>query len=206
MNRGIVFFLGLFVGIMICVLLFYYDVKFFEANCPPCEKQEVVKHIITDTVFIENVQKPVKQYPTPQKSETIIEPETIKEDEEIIDEERAFYESEFSFEGEQEDVVMSEILMRTKTVKVTLLYPEKPDAETSDDYFRFFEIQQWSTPIKNRITYNRDQNMVKIKGMEIDKVNVVFWKEKYYIEMDNRYYNIPENTVFEKLTLTTIPQ
>ena len=205
MNRGIVFFLGLFVGIMICVLLFYYDVKFFEANCPLCEKQEVVKHIVTDTVFIENVQKPVKQYQSFQKSDTILETQTIKDDE-IIDEEPSIYESEFSFEGEQEDVVMLEKLLRTKTVKVTLLYPEKQEEETSDDYFRFFEIQQWSTPIKNRITYQRDQNMVKIKGMEIDKVNVVFWKEKYYLEMDNRYYNIPENTVFEKLTLTTIPQ
>ena len=205
MNRGIVFFLGLFVGIMICVLLFYYDVKFFEAKCPPCEKQEVVKHIVTDTVFIENVQKPVKQYQSFQKNDTILETQTVKDDE-IIDEESSIYESEFSFEGEQEDVVMLEKLLQTKTVKVTLLYPEKQEEETSDDYFRFFEIQQWSTPIKNRITYQRDQNMVKIKGMEIDKVNVVFWKEKYYLEMDNRYYNIPENTVFEKLTLTTIPQ
>jgi len=205
MNRGIVFFLGLFVGIMICVLLFYYDVKFFEAKCPLCEKQEVVKHIVTDTVFIENVQKPVKQYQTPQKSDTILETQTIKNDE-IIDEESSVYESEFSFEGEQEDVVMLEKLLRTKTVKVTLLFPEKQEEETSDDYFRLFEIQQWSTPIKNRITYQRDQNMVKIKGMELDKVNVVFWKEKYYLEMDNHYYNIPENTVFEKLTLTTIPQ
>jgi hypothetical protein len=48
--------------------------------------------------------------------------------------------------------------------------------------------------------------MIKIKGIAIDNVNVVFWNDAYFLEISNRYYAIPETKYFEKLNPVQIPQ
>ena len=201
MNKAISFFLGLLFGIMICVLLFYFDVKMFESNCPPCEK-EIITHIKTDTVYVEPP-KPKKKYVEPQVVEKEIV-ENIEDDQ--SEEEISVYESEFSLEDVEQDAVFADKLLQTKTVKVSVLSQGKQEVKLPDDFFQFFEIQQWSTPIKNKITYYRDKNMIKIKGTSIDYMNVVFWNDVYLIETGNRYYAIPETQYFEKLNLIQIFQ
>jgi hypothetical protein len=207
MNKGILFFLGLLAGIMICILLFYFDFKFFEANCPDCNKQEVITSTIRDTVYIETVAKPKKiiaENDTNNDSlKKKIEKTVITQQTEI---ETSIYNSEFSFENNEQEEVVADKLLQTKTVKVKLHPADKKEEELPDTFFRFFELQQWSTPIKNRITYYRDQNMVKIKGMEIEKINVVFWNDEYYLEIGYRYYAIPETHNYIKLNVIQLPQ
>jgi len=201
MNKAISFFLGLLFGIMICVLLFYFDVKMFESNCPPCEK-EIITHIKTDTVYVEPP-KPKKKYVEPQ----VVEKEIVENiEDEQPEEEISVYESEFSLENIEQDEIFADKLLQTKTVKVGVLSQGKQEIKLPDDFFQYFEIQQWSTPIKNKITYYRDKNMLKIKGIGIDNMNIVFWNNVYLIEAGNRYYAIPETQFFEKLNLIQIPQ
>ena len=199
MNKAIVFFLGLLCGIMICVLLFYFDVNLFESNCPKCDEQTTITHIQTDTIYVE-APKQKKQ----DIENKMIENEIVENAEEEQPEDVSVYESEFSLE--EQDEVFSDRLLQTKTVKVNLLLHEQQEVNLPDDFFQFFEIQQWSTPIKNKVTYYRDKNMIKIKGMDIDNMNVVFWDELYFLETSHRYYAIPETKHFEKLNLIQIPQ
>jgi hypothetical protein len=201
MNKTISFFLGLLFGIMICVLLFYFDVKFFESKLIQHGEKEVITFTKTDTVFVEPPPKPKKQYTEVKATESDVT-ENIDE----LSEEVSIYESEFSLEGVAQDEVFSDRLLQTKTVKVIVLSQGKQEVKLPDDFFQFFEIQRWSTPIKNKITYYRDKNMVKIKGMGIDNMNVVFWNDLYFLETGNRYYAIPETQYFEKLNLIQIPQ
>lgn len=195
--------MGLLVGIMSCILLFYFDFKFFEATRPDCKKKEIVTHIQTDTVYVEVAKKFKKQNITAESEVTDTEISNETSDGTSPNEEESVYNAEFSLDDEPQDEVFAEKLLKTKTVKVIVLHPEKQDA---DNYFRFFEIQQWNTPIRNRIAYYRDQNMLKIKGIEIDKANIVLLNGVYYLEIGNRYYNIPETNVFEKLNVTNITQ
>ena len=199
MNRVIVFFIGLLFGIMICALLYYFDIKIFESKFMPLAEKEVVTRIKTDTVYLETTPKLKKQ-----------NPETISTDstDNFMDTKRngddtSIYETSFSFEGDERDEVFSDQLLKTRTVKVKSLKQEVALPETT---FNSFEIQQWSTPIKNRIIYHRNQNMLKIKGMEINNATIVFWNNVYYLEVNNRYYSIAETERFERLTLVTIPQ
>ena len=199
MNKAISFFLGLLIGIMICVLLFYFDVKIYKTTCPKCNEKEVVTQIKTDTVYVTPPPKPKMQHIENQPEEPLV----AENDE---DETISVYESEFSLEGMEQDEVFADKLLQTKTVKVNILFREKQEVKLPDDFFQYFEIQQWSTPIKNKITYYRDKNMVKIKGMGIDNMNVVFWNDLYLLETGNRYYAIPETKYFDKLNLIQIPQ
>ena len=165
----------------------------------PLAEKEVVTRIKTDTVYLETTPKLKKQ-----------NPETISTDstDNFMDTKRngddtSIYETSFSFEGDERDEVFSDQLLKTRTVKVKSLKQEVALPETT---FNSFEIQQWSTPIKNRIIYHRNQNMLKIKGMEINNATIVFWNNVYYLEVNNRYYSIAETERFERLTLVTIPQ
>ena len=197
MNKGILFFLGLLIGILGCVLLYRFDKKMFERVSLTKEKEVIITRI--DTVFVEAPPKPKKQYIESKIDTTSIaeKVETIFKDFDSI------YDSEFSFDGREDDV-FSDQLLATRTVKVTLLFPEKQENKVPDNFFQFFELQQWSTLVKNKRTYLRNQNMVKVKGMKIDNVNVVFWNGVYFLEIANRYYPIPETEYFEKLYLVEL--
>jgi hypothetical protein len=202
MNRFIVFFVGLLAGIMICILLFYFDKKIYEAHCPTCNEKDIITHLKIDTVYIDVSQKKKKQQIEIFMQEVFTENNIHKEQTETDD---ATYDSEFSFEGKEQDDIFTDQLLQTKTIRVKSLTNEKQEIQLPDSFFQYFEIQQWSTPIKNKITYYRDQNMVKIKGIEIDKVNIVFWNDTYFLEIGNRYYTIFETQNFEKLIPVQIP-
>jgi hypothetical protein len=189
MNRFIVFLLGLLIGILGCVLLYRFDKKMFNRTFLQPKKEVVVTR--TDTVYIEVPQKQKKQ-PVENKPTQPVLAENIEGEDSI-----SMYDAEFSFEGTEDDVIFSAQLLQTKTVKVKVLSQEKQ--ELPENFFHFFEIQQWSTLIKNKVTYHRNQSMVKIKGMEVAQVSVVFWNDAYFLEIGNRYYAIPETEYFEKL-------
>ena len=178
-------------------------VKFFESKCPQCDEKEIVTHMKTDTVFVAPPQKPKIQYTENNEIETLVA-ENI--DDENVEEETSIYESEFSLEGIEQDDVFADQLLQTRTVKVKLYPKEKQDIKLPDNFFLFFEIQQWSTPIKNKITYYRNQNMIKIKGIAIDYASLFFWNNAYYLEINNRYYAVPETDHYEKLNLVNLPQ
>ena len=189
MNKGTLFFIGLFVGIFICLLLHYLDVK-MPKNPFSTEHENVIARV--DTVYLVTPKKQPKVNVS-KKSDEVLDTDTVTNG--SANTEDSIYETEFSLEDTEQDEVFSDQLLHTKTVKVKLLNPEKQDQE----YFHSFEIQHWSTPIKNKMTYSRNQNMLKIKGVEINNVNVVFWNDNYFLEIGNRYYAIPETTNFEKL-------
>jgi len=202
MNRGIIFFIGLMFGIFICVMLFYFDMKLFESKLLSNKEKEVITRIKTDTVYLEMPSKTKKQNIENQYYDVSNGELEVTQNED----ESSFYETNFSFEGVEQDEVFSDQLLKTKTVKVKLIAKEGQQVILPENFFRVFEIQHWSTLIKNKITYYRNQNMLKIKGMEIDNVNVVFWNDNYYLEIKNRYYAIPETEHFAKLNPVVIPQ
>ena len=200
MNRGIVFFIGLLFGILICGLLYYFDIKIFESKFMPIYEKEVVTRKIIDTVYLEPPARTKKQNVDIIAADTGLDNNT-----EIQpgDTEVSIYETTFSMEGAEQDDIFSDQLLKTRIVKVK---PLKQETALPENSFQSFEIQQWSTPVKNKITFQRNQNMLKIKGIEINTANVVFWNSAYYLEINNRYYVIPETERFEKLNPIIIPQ
>jgi len=202
MNRTITFFIGLLVGIMICVSVFYFNSVKLKQVISHIANKEVVTQIKTDTVFVETAPKLKKHVVLDSIDDSVFDDNI---DHKVTEDEVSIYDTEFSLDNDETDEVFVNQLLQTRSVKVKLHPLEKQDTKLPDNLFQVFEIQQWSTPIKNKITYCRNQNMVKIKGMKIENINVVFWNEKYFLEIENRYYAIPETDNFIKLTLAQIP-
>ena len=100
------------------------------------------------------------------------------------------------YEGEQ---VAEAKIVANKRVKVHFV-----DADTlKPAATEYFIVEQWNSPIKNRITYYRDNTMLKIKGMDVSKIEILHVKGEYYLLNGGRYYLLNNNNAFEKLTETT---
>jgi len=68
-----------------------------------------------------------------------------------------------------------------------------------------FEVEEWSELAVNKISYLRKGNLLKIKGLKIQNIKIIFHQNQYYIENNGRYYPIPENEDFHRLTSTSLP-
>jgi len=200
MNKGILFFLGLLTGIMICLSVYYIDKHLLKPVSPVMEEKKVVARV--DTVSEEIEQIPQEQI---VENKPIIFKTIEKVEEEPPEDKVAVIEPEFSFEEEEQEDVFVDQLLQSKIVKAVMHPLEKKENKSTESFFYIFELQQWNTPIKNKLTYSRYQTLVKVKGLDIKNANVVFWNENFYLEVQNRYYLIPETDNFEKLNVVTIP-
>ena len=66
--------------------------------------------------------------------------------------------------------------------------------------YEFFDVEQWSEPVKNRLSYQRKGNILKIKGLNIITIEIEWTGEKYILRYNGHAYPIPENQDFVRLT------
>lgn len=63
-----------------------------------------------------------------------------------------------------------------------------------------FEVEQWTEYVKNRYSYQRAGNVLKLKGIDIHNIAIVFTESgEYLLEYNGRQYPIPENNDFSRL-------
>lgn len=68
-----------------------------------------------------------------------------------------------------------------------------------------FEVEEWSESAVNKISYFRKGNVLKIKGLKIKNIKILYHQSQYYIENNGRYYPIPENDDFHRLISAPLP-
>lgn len=68
-----------------------------------------------------------------------------------------------------------------------------------------FEVEEWSESAMNKISYYRHNNTLKIKGLKIQNIKIWFHGGHFFLENNGRYYAIPENDDFHRLTPTSMP-
>lgn len=71
--------------------------------------------------------------------------------------------------------------------------------------YEYFDVEQWSEPVKNRISYQRKGNILKIKGIDINSIEIGWMPEGYILRTNgwsenSHAYAIPENQEFTRLT------
>lgn len=107
---------------------------------------------------------------------------------------------DFMMDDYEAELVSEDKIVANRRVKVRFAEADtlKP-AQTE-----YFLVEQWNSPIKNRITYYRDNPMLKIKGMDVSKIEIYYIKGEYYLLNGNRYYQLNNTTSFEKLTEASV--
>ncbi|HPE40541.1 MAG TPA: hypothetical protein PLI77_05565 [Bacteroidales bacterium] len=196
------FFLGFSLGILLCVCgvfivknaTFLNDIDDFDLfhnnqNELPEENPQQFKR----------KSKPINENKTLTTQDTTVLDSSLVngyEDEGILED------AEFSFEPESLiDNVAEEKISQTKTIKVLVKNANLEDLPSiPDNIIAYFEVQKWESPIVNRISYQRNHNVLKIKGMDISKLSVFYINGKYFISDGSRLFSIPNNNTFEKLS------
>ena len=114
----------------------------------------------------------------------------------------SYDEVDFSYVAENQeddDVVAMDKILAQKTIKVRFKNADFKDVAAEEGAFSTMELQQWNTPIKNRISYYFVGNILKIKGIDIDKLDIIYYDQHYYLCHHGSYYLLENNNNFEKL-------
>lgn len=196
------FFLGFSLGILICVLVIFVvkNSSFFQKIESIDLFQNDQEDLTADETQMpkKKVKKKVSNDSTTAQDSIAIDSTYVNVDEsgEILED------AEFTIDPTTTtDNVAEEKISQTRTVKVHVKNASLEDqSNVPDNIIAYFEVQKWDSPIVNRISYQRDRNILKIKGMDISKLQVFYINGKYYISDGSRLFSIPNNNSFEKLS------
>lgn len=196
------FFLGFSLGILICVL-----VIFVVKNSSFFQKFENIDLFQTDQTdqTAEETKIPKKKVKKKPMDESMTAQDSIAMDSSYVNvngTDEILEDAEFTIDQTiPTDNVAEEKVSQTRTVKVHVKNANLEDQPSiPDNIIAYFEVQKWDSPIVNRISYQRNHNVLKIKGMDISKLQVFYINGKYYISDGSRLFSIPNNNSFEKLS------
>lgn len=199
-KKWLYFAMGLIAGFAICVLSFVIfsmiqnNTRSFTQTIehiykPDNEKDTVVKYVN----IVRNESKSASSGDEVEQVDSL----AIPLDEETYDE------VDFSYadngEAANDDVVVVEKIISQKKIKVQCKDADFKDVASMEGAVDFFEVQQWNTPIKNRMTYFCSGNMLQVKGIPAEKVEIVYFDQQYYLYYGGNYYRLRNNDNFEKL-------
>ena len=109
-------------------------------------------------------------------------------------------EDEYPMYKEQENAnVTSEKMVSRQDAPVIYFDANKNPIIAPDNAPKFLEVQFWSTPIHNKVVYQYDGNVLKIKGLKPSDANIIHFNNHYYLQCDRRVYQIKSATEFARL-------
>jgi len=106
-------------------------------------------------------------------------------------------------EQEEHDAVVADKMLAKANVKIVYLDADKQPISTPEQKPATLQVQQWTTPIRNKLSYHLSGNILKLKGVNLDNVKVYSYKNAFLLQSGSRVYAIHPNTQFEKLVEST---
>lgn len=198
-KKWLFFAIGLIVGFLISAVAF---VVFAMIQSQSRSFTKTIEHIYSrentrDTVvkYVNVVSKesePTKTNQVPELQDTVM----FEEDPLDYDEVDFSYAEEMGTAG---DVVVVDKIIAQKKLQVKFKNAEFKDASATDAALTELEVQQWNTPIKNRITYRFTGNILQVKGLDVDKMEIIYYDQHYYLCYHGNYYLLENNNAYEKL-------
>ena len=198
-KRWLYFAIGLIVGFLISAAAF---VVFAMIQSQSKSFTKTIEHIYRG----ENSKDTVVKYVNVVRKEAMVsatdEPTQPQDSMDMVELPETYDEVDFSYVAENqgdEDVVAVDKILAQKTVKIHFKNAEFKDVAAEEGTVGTIEVQQWNTPIKNRITYRFTGNMLQVKGLDVDKMEIIHYDQHYYLSHHGNYYLLENNNTFEKL-------
>lgn len=195
------FWLGLSVGLLIGILLacgFYFLDKYTSLEMLRFQRANT-ESAATDTV-VQIVETPVRTKKAAVKKDTlapnVTEMPADTTDTEVTDEFVAYDTDDLMLDRDDE----AKPVIKTKGIasrRVRVI--SNNEGTGTEPNFDFFDVEEWSEPVKNRHSYQRKGNILKIKGVSINSIEIE-WKDEYFLRYNGHAYPIPENAEFTRLS------
>lgn len=190
------FSIGLMAGLVFAVVFYFVDKSL---NGPI---QLLVSPPATESAVIEEApaeEEPANPYVGKKlTANTVASPVPSADTLDNLVEDSILMDDEFSLDQtDGTEKVYHEQCLAQRTVSV------KSDEGTAP--ITAFEVEEWSESAVNKISYFRKGNVLKIKGLKIQNIKILYHQSQYYIEYNGRYYPIPENDDFHRLISAPLP-
>lgn len=199
-KKWLFFAIGLIVGFLISAVAFVVFAMIQSHTGSIIKPIEYIYHRDNDKDTVVKYVNVVRQeMVTNSKDEQSESQDTVAVEESPVD----FDEVDFSYaetaNAQGQDVVMEEKIIAQKKLQVKFKSTDFKDVDAEDGALTELEVQQWNTPIKNRITYRFVDNMLQVKGIDIDKLDIIHYDQHYYLSYHGSYYLLENNSGFERL-------
>ena len=193
------FWLGLSVGLLIGILLacaFYFLDKYTSLEMLRFQRANT-ESAVTDTV-VQIVESPTRPKKAPAKTDTLAaDPAAPTPTDTLVTE-----------ATDEDDLDTDDLMMDLDDDNVKTVAKAKGIASRrvrviaagSEPDFDFFDVEEWSEPVKNRHSYQRKGNILRIKGVNINSIEIEWNGENYLLRYNGHAYPIPENQEFTRLT------
>ena len=174
------FWLGLSVGLLIGILLacaFYFLDKYTSLEMLRFQRANT-ESAVTDTV-VQIVESPARPKKAPAKTDTLAaDPAAPNPTDTLVTE-----------VADDENLDTDDLMMDLDDDNVKTVAKAKGIASRrvrviatgSEPDFDFFDVEQWSEPVKNRLSYQRRGNILRIKGMNIASIEIEWNGENYLL-------------------------
>ena len=203
-KKWLYFAIGLIVGFLISAAAF---VVFAMIQSQSKSITKTIEHIYSR----ENAKDTVVKYVNVVRKESEASTSVVQHQDSVnlVELPESYDEVDFSYAEENipsdEDVVIEDKILAQKTVKVRFKNAEFKDIPATEDAVASsFEVQQWNTPIKNRTSYRFMGNMLQVKGLDVEKMEIIHYDQHYYLCYHGNYYLLENNNTFEKLGLPVV--
>lgn len=202
-RRKVLFWVGITVGILLGAVLTMLIVNWLDHRRPneiqiinptqsPAKSDTVVKYVIHrhESYLSQGGELAVSDT---SKLDSIYQDE-ISQDYMLDDEDIRALEQE-----EAANAVPTERMIAKSYVKVVFWDNDKNVTSAPDNSISQIQLQQWDTPIKNKLSYFFTGNTVRIKGAAISQFRVIHYKGTYYLVSAKHSYPIHHNSQYERM-------
>ncbi len=125
-----------------------------------------------------------------------IESEEIEDDVEFM-----LPEEKVQIKKEEVEIV-TDVLLIEQRMSVQYISEGQDSVKAAKD---FFMVQQWSSPIRNRHTYQLKNKTLKLKGVDISRVSIVNYEGDYYLLYNESISFFLSKTNFSSSTPVVLP-
>lgn len=200
-NRKPLFIIGLVFGILLGVVLTMLMVNWFHYRLPKnvqVNNEPPRRDTSSDTV----VQYVIHKYERePGMDQMVWSGDSSSVDSLYLEDESEdlmMDEEELEEVEKMEQQVQHDQLLWKKSVWVVSWNEEERTGES----VMALQVQGWDTPIKNKMSYQFSDNVLKLKGINKESLKIYLFKNSYYLVVNHKVYPIRHNKQYEKLVET----
>ena len=200
-KKGIILLLGVIIGLLVGVLVTFIMVK--KLNFKPQQPVKMVapptQQGTSDTIYKYIVHQ-YQNSPDAAEGEAFVD--SLQTDSLFMEESAMnlmLDEEDEAYEDLRSTTVSSEKLISRHEAPILYFDSHKNAMEAPENAPKSIEVQFWSTPIQNKIVYQFDNNVLKIKGLKMDNVYVIHYNNRYYLQSDRQVFQIQPTTDYKRL-------
>ena len=203
-RRRLLFVLGGVIGLLLGALLTMLLMDWLDYKHPtvvrvmeptPEGKSDTVVNYVIHKYQTENATENNSLSSDTLAADSVLSDETDYQDFMLDDDDlRELQETEVAHQN-----IVGERMLKKNVQKVIYLNHNKQEIPMPNNGIAQMQIQQWETPIKNRLSYQFSGNTVKLKGLSIENVKVVCYDDDFYLVAGKRVYALKPNKQYEKL-------